>query len=265
VNAFVFQVLATISQASPTPAASPIPGDVTPALTATPLATPLAEAVTPLSEAVADPGFAVRLLEFIVKGGPVMIPMILLAFVVIVLIVERYLYLRQINKGSTQFSVDFFRLWDAGNRVDAHTLAKKHDGAIARMMAGALGSLERGKQAIREAMQEQALDEMPALNRFMSAIGTIGTIMPIMGLLGTVTGMIKTFEVITVKGTGDPKALAGGISEALITTQTGLIFAIPILLFHTFLAARIDRYLNEMEKNATRLLAGLKDQGNNGA
>lgn len=260
-NSLAMLLISVVGQVSPTPGASPTPAEMTPAFTATPLATPVAELV-----GSTDASFAVRLIEFIVKGGPVMIPMIFLAFVVVVLIVERYLYLRQVNRGSVAFTNEFFSIWESGDKPGAQKLAKSHDGAIARMMASAVSAIDNGKQAMREAMQEQALDEMPALNRFMSVIGTIGTIMPIMGLLGTVTGMIRTFEVITVQGTGDPKALAGGISEALITTQTGLIFAIPILLFHTFLSARVDRYLNSMEKSATRLLAGIKDQnGGNGS
>jgi len=243
-----------VAQVSPTP--TPTPADLTPALSPTPLLTP----TPPPIEAI-EPNFAVRLLEFVAKGGPVMIPMIMLAFLVFVLIVERYLYIRQINRGSAKFTGEFFSLWDSGKADAAAKAAENHEGPIARMLAAGIKAVGKGKQTMREAMQEQALSETPALNRFMSTIATIGTIMPIMGLLGTVTGMIKTFEVITVKGTGDPKALAGGISEALITTETGLIFAIPILLFHTFLSNRVDRYLNEMEKFATRLLASIT--GNN--
>ena len=253
-----------IAQVSPTPPAGPgsVPAEAVALVSPSPLvmSTPL-PIPTPPPE-VLEPNFAVRLLEFVGKGGPVMIPMIMLAFLVVVLIVERYLYLRQINRGSVGFTKNFFDLWNSGQIEKASTLAQENEGPIANMLAAGLRAIDRGKQTMREAMQEQALSEAPALNRFMAIIATVGTIMPIMGLLGTVTGMIKTFEVITVKGTGDPKALAGGISEALITTETGLIFAIPILLFHTFLSGRIDRYFNEMEKYATRVLSSIR--GGNG-
>lgn len=250
-------IWSVVGQASPAATVSPAPIEALAAISPTPMISPTPLPLPPPE--IVDPNFAVRLFEFIAKGGPVMIPMILLAFFVFVLIVERYLYLVQINRGSKNFTVDFFAQWDAGKRHDATRLADEHAGPIARMLAAGIRAADKDKETIRESMQEQALDEAPALNRFMAVIATVGTIMPIMGLLGTVTGMIKTFEVITVKGTGDPKALAGGISEALITTETGLIFAIPILLFHTFLSGRIDKYLNEMEKFATRLLAGIKN------
>ncbi len=250
-------IWSVIGQVSPAAAVSPTPADALLELSPTPLAT-VTPLLTPTPEVV-DPSYAVRLIEFVIKGGPVMIPMILLAFFVFVLIVERYLYLVQINRGSRTFTLDFFKLWDAGKRAEATKLADDHPGPIARMLAAGIRAAHKDKETIRESMQEQALGDAPALNRFMAVIATIGTLMPIMGLLGTVTGMIKTFEVITIKGTGDPKALAGGISEALITTETGLIFAIPIILFHTFLSGRIERYLNDMEKFATRLLAGIKN------
>ncbi len=119
----------------------------------------------------------------------------------------------------------------------AKELANSHPGPIARMMRQGIANLGRSKDDIRESIQEAAMAEVPRLEKWLSTIAVIGTMMPIMGLLGTVTGMISTFDVITVKGTSDPKALAGGISEALITTQTGLIFALPIILLHNVLAS----------------------------
>lgn len=281
-NPLFFKVCMVIGQLSPTPAPTPTPeakafGAGLPAAAEKlvgnlfpppPTPTPEPAVLTPLveaAEAVVEPGFAERLLNFIHDGGPVMFPMLFLAFVVVVLIVERFLYLRQINKGLGAFTAKFFGLWEGEKKAEATRAVREHGSIVANMLAAGIRNEDKGKQSMREAMQEQALAEMPMLNRFMSTIAVIGTLMPIMGLLGTVTGMISTFEVITVKGTGDPKALAGGISEALITTETGLIFAIPILLFHTFLSNRVDRFLTEMEKNATRLLAGLRDKGGEGA
>lgn len=205
-----------------------------------------------------DPGFALNLIETIQKGGVVMIPMIMLSIFVFSLIVERAIFLRYMRRRSGPFVVDFFAHWDKGEFDQAKSVAENHDGPIARMLRSGLTMIKSSKENVREALHQAALSEMPGLDRFMSTIGVIGTMMPILGLLGTVTGMISTFEVITVKGTGDPKALAGGISVALITTQTGLIFALPILLLHNFLQNRVDHYVNMMETAASRFLVQIK-------
>ena len=209
-----------------------------------------------------DPGFALNMIDTIQKGGVIMIPMILLSIFVFALIVERALFLRTVRLGSAPFMLSFFALWDKSEFDKAKEVAENHHGPIARMLRNGLSVLGGNKENIREALHQAAMGEMPVLNRFLSTIAVIGTMMPILGLLGTVSGMISTFEVITVKGTGDPKALAGGISEALITTQTGLIFALPILLLHNFLQNRVDNYVNQMEGAASRFLVKINSEGN---
>jgi biopolymer transport protein ExbB len=216
-------------------------------------------AIAPTPEALPpDPGFAFNMIDTIQKGGVVMIPMIMLSIFVFALIVERALYLRSIRRNSGPFLDSFFDQWDNGKIANAKQVAEKHDGPNARMLLAGIKKLGRSKEIIRESINEAALAEMPKLNQFLSTISVIGTMMPILGLLGTVSGMISTFEVITVKGTGDPKALAGGISEALITTQTGLIFALPIILLHTFLQNRVEYFVNRMEGAATRFLVQIE-------
>lgn len=205
-----------------------------------------------------EPGFALDMLETISKGGLVMYPMILLSFFVFILIVERALFLRSLRKNAGPFIDTFFDHYEKGDVEGARKAAKEHEGPISRMLRKGLSTISNSRENIREALNQAALQEMPGLNRFLSTIGVIGTMMPILGLLGTVSGMISTFEVITVKGTGDPKALAGGISEALITTQTGLIFALPILLLHNFLANRVDFFINMMESTSSRFLVQIK-------
>lgn len=211
-----------------------------------------------------DPGFALNLLETIQKGGIVMYPMILLSIFVFALIVERALFLRYMRKKSGPFMRTFFTHWDNGEFDKAFKETSGHEGPIARMLSEGHKVMDKSKESVKDALNQAALQEMPNLNRFLSTIAVIGTMMPILGLLGTVSGMISTFEVITVKGTGDPKALAGGISEALITTQTGLIFALPILLLHNFLQNRVDHYVNMMEGAASRFLVQIKSDNNKG-
>ena len=209
-----------------------------------------------------DPGFAINMIDTIQKGGVIMIPMIILSIFVFALIVERAIFLRSVRKNSEPFLKSFFQFWDNGEFDQAKKIAENHQGPIARVLRNGLSFIGGNKENIMEALHQGAMMEMPTLNRFLSTISVIGTMMPILGLLGTVSGMISTFDVITVKGTGDPKALAGGISEALITTQTGLIFALPILLLHNFLQNRVDNYVNQMEGAASRFLVKISEDGN---
>jgi biopolymer transport protein ExbB len=105
------------------------------------------------------------------------------------------------------------------------------------------------------------LRELPRLERFITPLKVLAAVAPLLGLLGTVTGMIKTFQVITVFGTGDPRLMAGGISEALVTTQLGLMVAIPVLVAAGLLARRAQRIAGDMEEKAVALSAALIRQG----
>jgi len=109
-------------------------------------------------------------------------------------------------------------------------------------------------------LQESILHELPRVERGLSVLAVLGAIAPLLGLLGTVSGMIDTFRVITLFGTGDPKMMSGGISEALITTELGLAVAIPIMLFHTFLSRRVEHIVGEMEEKAVFLTNSIQKQ-----
>jgi len=112
---------------------------------------------------------------------------------------------------------------------------------------------ESSSAVLDDAIQETFLHEFPKLERFLPSIRMLSSVAPILGLLGTVTGIIATFDMITVVGGGKPRLLAGGISEALITTATGLIIAIPGLLAHSFLSGRINGIIAETERFAASL------------
>ncbi len=103
---------------------------------------------------------------------------------------------------------------------------------------------------MENALQEAILGEIPRVERFLSTLGMLAAIAPLLGLLGTVTGMINTFHVITYYGTGDPRMMSGGISEALVTTMLGLSVAIPIMLAHTLLARRVETQISRMEEKS---------------
>ncbi len=107
---------------------------------------------------------------------------------------------------------------------------------------------------MEDGIEEQMLHELPRLQRFLGGIAVIGTVAPLVGLLGTITGIIKTFAVIRIHQDPSSSLLAGGISEALITTAAGLIIAIPVLLLHSLLSGQVERIISDTEEYAARLL-----------
>jgi biopolymer transport protein ExbB len=120
----------------------------------------------------------------------------------------------------------------------------------------AAGLARKDSPELREsAFQEAILFQAGKLERFLPTISVLAAIAPLLGLLGTVTGMINTFQIITLFGAGDPRTMSGGISEALITTQLGLSVAIPLMLLHHFLERRVESLINDMEEKATRFSA----------
>jgi len=106
------------------------------------------------------------------------------------------------------------------------------------------------REELENALQEAILGEISRLERFLSTLAVLASIAPLLGLLGTVTGMINTFQVITFHGTSDPRLMSGGISEALVTTMLGLVVAIPIMLCHSLLSRRVETIIAQMEEKA---------------
>jgi biopolymer transport protein ExbB len=110
---------------------------------------------------------------------------------------------------------------------------------------------------MKEGIEDTGRHVVHELERYLNTLGTIAAISPLLGLLGTVTGMIRTFSALTVGGVGDPAALAGGISESLITTAAGLMVAIPALIAYRYLRGRIDALVVQMEQEAIALVEAL--------
>ncbi len=110
------------------------------------------------------------------------------------------------------------------------------------------------REEMENALQEAILKEIPPMERFLSTLGMLAAIAPLLGLLGTVTGMIDTFHVITLYGTGDPRLMSGGISEALVTTMLGLSVAIPLMMGQTLLNRTVEKRIGQMEEKAVALV-----------
>ena len=195
-----------------------------------------------------------KIRAYLDKGGVVMYPLIALPIWALLIMLYKFLQLGLWHRVSGWTSRKVIRRLEDDDLEGAKKIVSKKWGAMARVARTCLADVERGREATEQAVKEVLLREVPGLNRHLSTLAVIAAAAPLLGLLGTVTGMISLFEVITNYGTGDPKIMASGISEALITTQTGLVVAIPILLAHNMLRNRKNRLQEEMERNAISIL-----------
>jgi biopolymer transport protein ExbB len=190
------------------------------------------------------------LLEHIKKGGPVMYPILTLASAAMLVALLKWLQLARIRKPSEKRINALLNAVAEHNDKKATTEAAAIGGPTGGMLAVGVEHIKEPPALIEEVMYEKILTAKMKLNRFLPFVAISAAAAPLLGLLGTVTGIINTFKLITVFGSGDVKTLSGGISEALITTEFGLIVAIPSLLLHAFLSRKARGMIARMEKAA---------------
>jgi len=191
------------------------------------------------------------LLAHITRGGPIVWPILAVFALGALIIIERIIFLvrKRIDADSLMNRINELAAcddWDA-----CHVLCDRFAGKpVSRVLRAGLDCRLMDRTEMENVLQEAILQEIPGLERFLSTLGMLAAIAPLLGLLGTVTGMINTFDMITHYGTGNPRMMSGGISEALITTMLGLSVAIPILLCHTLLTRRTESIIAQMEEKA---------------
>ena len=176
------------------------------------------------------------MLEYLAAGGAVMVPLAALSLIMWLLIINRSLYFRRLNAGRLTPAGALEHI--AGQRQPD---ARRYRGAIALLVRTFLEKATGRRRLDRYILDETVVVLTRSLDRHLAIIGVLAAIAPLLGLLGTVLGMITTFDVIAVYGTGNAKAMAGGISSALITTQTGLLVAIPGMYMKNFLVRRAEK------------------------
>ena len=208
--------------------------------------------IDPLADVTAGDG-ADDALSFLASGGPIVWPIVGLGFLALLLVLERLFVLRRVHVNTERLMTEVHQEIQQGHWDRATDRCGGRPGSASRVLQAALRSRHLERELFDDAVTEAIIAELPRLERFLSALHVIAAVAPLLGLLGTVTGMISTFDVITEHGTGDPKLLSGGISEALITTEVGLIVAIPVLLLHSLLASRVDHVVGDMERSALRI------------
>ncbi len=190
------------------------------------------------------------LAEHIQKGGPVMIPIFAMAGVALLIALLKWLGLTALPVPSRKRLEALYGAVESGDEEQMQGALARVRGPYGRMLQSGVEHLSEPRELIEEAMYESVLSWRMKVQRWLPFIAICAASAPLLGLLGTVTGIINTFKMITLFGSGDVKSLSGGISEALITTKFGLIVAIPSLLLHSFLARKAKRFIDGMEAAA---------------
>jgi biopolymer transport protein ExbB len=205
------------------------------------------------------------LFELINDGGVIGWIIFFLGIVGLILVVLRVVFLQRASAHTDTIQEAVSDHVRRGDRDAALEVLKRKKGATARVVAATIRNLDRDREHVEDIVSESILHENTHLNRFGALILVIAAVSPLLGLLGTVTGMIATFDVITEFGTGDPKLLSGGISIALVTTELGLIVAIPLILFGNLLSGWAENIKDDMEKAALRVINLYSQSGRQGA
>jgi biopolymer transport protein ExbB len=193
------------------------------------------------------------MLELLARGGPLMVPILLGSVTAVAVFLERLHALRRSRVVPKALGVRVREAVRAGDLAAARALCKDEVGAAARVMEAVLAAAGRDPRFVRERAEEVGRREAAGLERYVGVLGVVAAISPLLGLLGTVTGMISVFQKVVTEGVGDPRLLASGIWEALVTTAAGLTVAIPAYLAWRFLLARVRDLVLELEEEATAL------------
>ncbi len=197
------------------------------------------------------------MVEIVKSGGWLMAPIILSAIIAMGIILERFWTLRQKRVIPEDLTSKVWG-WVKRDQLDQKQIQILHQGsALGQILAAGLINRDRERSVMKDSIQDTGRHVVHELERYLEALGTIAAISPLLGLLGTVIGMVKVFAAITTHGVGNPTVLAGGISEALITTAAGLSVAIPALIGYLYYRNLVDALVVEMEKEAIKLVEAL--------
>jgi biopolymer transport protein ExbB len=195
--------------------------------------------------------------EIVQAGGWLMLPIVACSVVAAAIILERLWTLQPTRVIPKDLTAEVWG-WVKKDELNPEHIQALHQGSpLGQMLAAGLMNRHASRDLIKESIEDTGRHVVHELERYLNPLGTIAAISPLLGLLGTVIGMVKVFAAITASGVGNPSVLAGGISEALITTAAGLTVAIPSLMGYRYLRGRVDGLVVEMEKEAMKFLEAL--------
>lgn len=197
---------------------------------------------------------SIPLVAVLIKGGLVMIPLLAASVLALAVVLERTLVWRRFRKAESGERI--LALVSDGQLAQAMQAARTSQHPVARVL---LAGLEHQYPAPGMAMEAATQEELHRLKRYLPLLDTIVTLAPLLGLLGTITGMISAFGIVSESGLGQPTAITGGVAEALIATATGLCIAIVALLPYNYFRGKVATLTDHIEERATRLEVLLKE------
>ena len=193
------------------------------------------------------------------RGGPVMLQLLALSILALTVAFWRWMALRNATRHSASFMSELRERVAAGDIPGAIAACDRFDGPVAAIVKAGLLRVGRPKDEIELSLQDASAHELAELERGLPILATVAMVAPLLGFLGTVTGMINSFEALAAVGLNNPAAVASGISEALITTAAGLIIAIPVQMVYNYFVTRVNATVRNMEAAANLLLDAVSD------
>ncbi|MGH1543668.1 MAG: MotA/TolQ/ExbB proton channel family protein [Arenicella sp.] len=192
--------------------------------------------------------------EIFKAGGPLMWVLLLCSLIAVTIIIEKFWSLNKNSVVPAKLQSQIEELVKnktvTPNKIE---MIRQHS-PLGEVLAAGISNAASGRDEMKQAIEESGRHVVHRLSRYLNTLGTISSVSPLVGLLGTVIGMIKVFTAITSNGVGDPTVLSGGISQALITTATGLAIGIASLMFYRFFRGRVQELTVKLEQNALRLV-----------
>jgi biopolymer transport protein ExbB len=187
-------------------------------------------------------------------GGWLMLPILLCSVIALAIVGERFWSLQQKRINPATLVSQVWQWYKNNDLTDENIEALANSSPLGRVLAAGLVNRHHPREIMKESIEDTGRQVVVELERYLNTLGTIASITPLLGLLGTVIGMIKVFAAITAHGVGNPSVLAGGISEALITTAAGLSVAIPSLIFYRYFRGKVDELVVKMEEESLKIV-----------
>ncbi len=192
--------------------------------------------------------------EIVTAGGWLMLPIVACSIVALAIVGERFYTLRAERVLPTNLVADVWRMASTRQLTEDKVREIEKASPLGRVLAAGLHNRTQDRDVMKASIEDVGGHVSHELGRYLNALGTIAAVTPLLGLLGTVVGMISVFTNITTVGVGNPAQLAGGISQALVTTAGGLTVAIPSLMFHRYFRGKVDTLVVDMEKESLKLV-----------
>jgi len=194
------------------------------------------------------------MLNYFLRGGIMMYPLFLASVLALAIIINKLQVLSRARTGEKELMGRIKGLVDQKRVEQAVAVCNNSKGPVASILKAGLSQYDKGQKTMEDAFEAQASEEVPLLESYLPALATIAAVSTLMGFTGTVIGMIRAFDSIAAASATSPAIVASGISEALITTATGLLIAIPTLLFYRYFVHRVDRFVSEIERYCKELI-----------